>query len=195
MDKNFTTHNYQRTQDRKIDEFIGMCKGVLADNEFNEAEKNTLLKWLKENSINDIQIKKIHESFKNNTTLNDLKKMLEQYIGYDMQSFGIMNASTSLPIENMLLPIKFKNESFCLTGKFASAIGNRKIIEDMIKEKNGIIKSNVVLDLDYLVIGELGNPDWKHSNSGNKIKKALEYREENKTAIKIISEQQLLEYL
>jgi len=195
MDKDFTASNYQRTQDRKIDEFIGICKGVLADNEFNELERNTLMKWLNENRVNDIQIKKIYESFKNNTPLSDLKKMLEQYIGYNMQSFGIMNASTSLPIENMLLSIKFKNESFCLTAKFASAIGNRKAIEDMIKAKNGIIKSSVVLDLDYLVIGELGNADWIHSNSGRKIEKALRYREENKTGIKIISEQQLLEHL
>ena len=195
MDKDFTAPNYQRTQDRKIDEFVGLCKGVLADNEFNEAEKNTLIKWLHENKIDDIQIKKIYESLENNSSLSDLKKMLEKYIGYDMQSFGVMNASTSLPIETMLLPIDFKDKSFCLTGIFVSAIGNRKKLEKMISDKQGIAKERVTLDLNYLVIGEISNPDWKHSNSGGKIKQAIKYREENKTGIKIISEQQLLEYL
>jgi NAD-dependent DNA ligase len=195
MDENFTAPNYQRTQDRKIDEFIGICKGVLADNEFNESENNTLIKWLNEKQINDLQVKEIQKNLTNNNDLKNLQDMLKRYIGYDMQEFGIMNASTSLPIEKMLLPIKFKDKSFCLTGKFASAIGNREKIASLIKDQNGIIKSNVILDLDYLVIGELGNQDWIHSNSGRKIEKALKYREKNKTGIKIISEQLLLEYL
>lgn len=195
MDENFTAPNYTRTQDRKIDEFIGLCKGVLADNEFNEREKDTLIKWLNENQINDNQIKTIENTLKSNQNLDTQKSMLEKFIGYSMQKFGVMNASSSLPIETMILPISFQDKSFCLTGKFASAIGNRNVIENMIASKKGIIKKNVILDLDYLVIGEISTPDWKHSNSGRKIEKAVTYKEDSKTSIKIISEQQLLKYL
>ena len=175
MDIKTTAYNYKRTQDRKIDEFIGLCKGVLADGEFNASEKNTLLKWLEENKVKDIQIEEIKQHLQNNNNLDELKNILSKYIGYELQEFGIMNASTSLPVEKKPLTIQFKNKSFCLTGKFSSAIGNRKKLEDLIEEKNGIIKSNVVLNLDYLIIGEIGNPDWIHSNSGRKIEKAIEY--------------------
>jgi len=193
--QNTTAYNYERTQDRKVDEFIGLCKGVLADDEFNESEKKTLLKWLEENKINDSQVKEIKQALQSNDNLDELKIKLSQYVGYELQEFGIMNASTSLPIEKMLLPIQFEGKSFCLTGKFSSAIGNRQKIYDIIKDKKGIEKSKVTLDLDYLVIGEIGNPDWIHSNSGRKIETAMRYRDERRTGLKIISEQQLLEYL
>ncbi len=195
MKNDTTAYNYGRIQDRKIDEFIGLCKGVLADDEFNESEKKTLLKWLEENKVNDVQVKEIKQALQGNDNLDELKMKLSQYIGYELQEFGVMNASTSLPIEKMLLPIQFEGKTFCLTGKFSSAIGNRKKIYDIIEDKKGIAKSKVTLDLDYLVIGEIGNPDWIHSNSGRKIETAIKYRDERRTGLKIISEQQLLEYL
>jgi len=195
MDKHYVAQNYKRTQDRKVDEFIGLCKGILADNEINEAERDILIKWLNENKVNDAQIKKIYKALIGDVSLPFLKNILGEYIGYNMQQFDIMNASTSLPVEKGLLSIEFEGKSFCLTGKFTSAIGNRKVLENMIEERNGIIKPRVVLDLDYLVIGELSNPDWIHSNYGRKIEQALKYKEKYQIDLKIISEQQLLKYL
>lgn len=53
-------------------------------------------------------------------------------------------------------------------------------------------KKRLTLDVDYLVIGELGSTDWRHSTFGRKIETALKYQKESKSKVKIISEEQLL---
>ena len=100
-----------------------------------------------------------------------------------------------LPIEKDLESIEFDNKSFCLTGKFSSAYGNRKAIENIIKDKGGEVKETVPQSLDYLVIGELGNTDWVHSTFGRKIQTVLENKKKEYCKTKILSEQQLLSFL
>ena len=103
--------------------------------------------------------------------------------------------STLIPIEKDLESIEFINKSYCLTGKFSSAYGNRKAIENIIKDKGGTIKETVSQYLDYLVIGELGNTDWIYSTFGRKIQTTLENKKNKYCQTKIISEQQLLSFL
>jgi len=193
MDKSFEYYNKEMINDRNIDEFIGLCKGVLADNEFNELEKKFLLNWLNSNDLfKHVIVEQIYNELNNNKNLDELKNMLILFTGGNTPSIEINSMSTALPIEKMLRTIKFENTIFCLTGKFSSAYGNRKAIEEIIIDKKGICKNRLTLDVDYLVIGELGNNDWKHSTLGRKIETALTYKKESKSNIKIISESQLL---
>lgn len=197
MDKSYQHYDTKRIEDKNIDECIGICKGVLSDNEFNEYEKKFLLDWIKKHNLaNHIIIKDIYIALNNkNNSLDDLRSTLISFTGGVVPSNEIKSMSTNTPIEKDLLFIEFKDKTFCLTGKFSSAIGNRKAIEDIIEEKGGHSKKTVTHDLDYLVIGELGNDDWKHSVSGNKIEKAMRYRDNSYSKLKIISEEQLLKYL
>jgi len=197
MDKSFHYCDSKRIEDKNIDECIGICKGVLSDNKFNEEEKQFLLGWIKKHNLaNHTIIKDIYLALNNkNNSLDDLKNMLISFTGGVVPSNEIKSMSTNTPIEKDLLSIVFKDKFFCLTGKFSSAIGNRKAIEDIIEEKGGHTKKTVTQDLDYLVIGEFGNDDWKHSTSGNKIEKAMRYRDSSYSNLKIISEEQLLKHL
>jgi NAD-dependent DNA ligase len=196
MDKSFEYYDPQRIEDRKIDEFIGLCRGVLADNDFNKEEKNYLIDWIDKNKLTKHNtVGKLYKNLLSEATLDDLKNNLLTFIGGDSPSQEITSMSTKLPIEKLLAKIEFSNSIFCLTGKFSSAYGNRNAIKDIIVLKNGKCKDSVTMDLDYLVIGEFGNDDWRHSNYGRKIEKAIKYRENNQSKIKIISEKQLLEYL
>ncbi|HAW32731.1 MAG TPA: hypothetical protein DCY03_32270, partial [Planctomycetaceae bacterium] len=43
------TFNAARLNDRKIDELIGLCKGVLADGEVTQFEVEFLQNWLRNN--------------------------------------------------------------------------------------------------------------------------------------------------
>ena len=193
MDKSFEYCNKEMINDRNIDEFIGLCKGVLADNEFNELEKEFLLNWLNSNDLSKhVIVENIFNELSHNENLDELKSILISFTGGSTPSTEINSMSTALPIEKMISTIKFDNTIFCLTGKFSSAYGNRKAIEEIIEAKKGVCKKRLTLDVNYLVIGELGNSDWKHSTLGRKIETALLYKKESKSNIKIISEEQLL---
>lgn len=199
MDKSFNICNYQKIIDKNVDECIGICKGILSDDEFKESEKNFLLDWIIKNELakKDSMIKILFDELNNsNNTLDDLKEILIKFSGGVLTpSDEIKSMSTLLPIEKDLESIEFINKSFCLTGKFSSAYGNRKAIENIIKDKGGNIKETVSQSLDYLVIGELGNTDWVHSTFGRKIQTTLENKKKIYCETKIVSEQQLLSFL
>ena len=197
MDKSYEHYNSKRIEDKNIDELIGICKGVLSDNEFNEDEKRFLVDSIKKNKLADhTLVKDLYSALTDQeNSLDDLKNLLISFTGGVVPSSDIKSMSTNTPIEKNLLSVEFKDKIFCLTGIFSSALGNRKAIEDIIGEKGGKAKRNVTHDLDYLVIGEFGNNDWKHSTSGNKIEKAMEYRSRKHSKLQIISEEQLLKYL
>lgn len=197
MDKSTHYYDSERIENKNVDECIGICKGVLSDNEFNEDEKKFLLEWIKNHNLaNHTIVKDVYLALNNkDKSLDDLKNILIAFTGGVAPSNEIKSMSSILPIEKDLSSIEFKDKIFCLTGKFASAIGNRKAIEDIIVDKDGSCKDTVTHDLDYLVIGEFGNDDWIHSNSGRKIEKAMKYRDSTHSKLKIISEKQLLQYL
>ena len=197
MDKSYEHYNSKRIEDKNIDELIGICKGVLSDNEFNEDEKRFLLDSIKKNKLaNHTLVKDLYSALTNQeNSLDDLKNLLISFTGGEVPSGDIKSMSTTSPIEINLLSVEFKDKIFCLTGTFSSAFSNRKAIEDIIEDKGGKAKKTVTYDLDYLVIGEFGNDDWKHSTSGNKIEKAIDYRDKEHSKLKIISEEQLLKYL
>jgi NAD-dependent DNA ligase len=199
MDKSFNSCNYERIVDKNVDECIGICKGILSDDEFNENEKKFLIDWIRKHEIHkkNSMIKILYDELNNSTyTLDDLKEVLIRFTGGVLTpSDEIKSMSSLLPIEKDLQSIDFENKTFCLTGSFSSAFGNRKAIENIIKDKGGIIKDAVAQSLDYLVIGELGNNDWLHSNYGRKIQTALENKNKRYCETKIISEQQLLPFL
>jgi len=196
MDKSFQYVDSKRIEDKNINELIGICKGVLSDNKINEDEKKFLLDWIKKHNLaNHTLVKDLYLALNDkDKNLDDLKNTLITFTGGVTPSNEIKSMSTSLPIEKDLSTIEFKNKIFCLTGKFGSAIGNRKVIEDIIVDKGGICKDTVTHDLNYLVIGEFASDDWIHSTSGRKIEKAMNYRA-NSSNLKIISEEQLLKYL
>jgi len=199
MDKSYATCNYDRIVDKNINECIGICKGILSDDEFNESEKVFLMDWIKKNELdkNDSIVKILFDELNNsNNTLDDSKNILIQFTGGILTpSNEIKSMTTTLPIEKDLKSVEFQNRSFCLTGKFSSAYGNRQSIAKILQDKGGNIKDNVIISLDYLVIGEFGNNDWIHSSYGRKIEKAIENQKGYSCTTKIISESQLLPFL
>ncbi len=90
--------------------------------------------------------------------------------------------------ESNQLDIDFKfdvsDKKICLTGEFAC--GDREKISNTLIAKGAIIKPNVIKKLDYLIVGSLGNPDWKDGR-GSKYLKATDYNR-NGSNIAIIDE-------
>lgn len=199
MNKSFYNYDSERIIDKNVDECIGICKGILSDNELNNDEKEFLINWIEKHKLNQKNeiIKILFNELKNEkNSLDNIKDVLIKFTGGILTPHNeIKSMTTSLPIEKIIESIEFKDKTFCLTGNFSSAYGNRKAIEDIIKDKGGMIKNTVPQSLNYLVIGEFGNTDWIHSSYGRKIEKAISNQKNSYCNTKIISESQLLPFL
>lgn len=60
---------------------------------------------------------------------------------------------------------------FCLTGDFVYA--PRRVCAEATAARGGVVKGEVSRQIDYLVVGSLGSPEWKHGSYGTKIEKAM----------------------
>jgi len=193
--------NAARVAQRSVDELLGLAKGIIADGEVNEAEATFLVRWLEENyslASDDFVVQTLgkriafmlEDGVIDEEERKELFEILSAATGNESKA---TTASSSLPLDDPKPGVKFFERNFVLTGKFAS--GTRKFCQGLVQDMGGITQSGVSLQTNYVVIGEIGSRDWKHSSYGTKIMKAIEYREKPKTNIAIISEEYWAECL
>lgn len=195
-------YNAARLNDRKIDELIGLCKGVLADGEVSQFEIEFLQTWLRNNlEISghwpaNVLYKRIEEMLEDNVLdveeQKELLLTLADLTGEPSIHESVPSMSTSLPLTTPYPEIDFDGRVFCLTGKFVT--GSRKMCESLVLEKNGSLKKSPTLDTDFLVIGLVGSSDWIHSTHGRKIEKAVDLQERG-NHIAIVSEEHWVQFL
>jgi len=183
-------------QDRLIDELIGICRGVIADDKVDEREAIFLGQWIENHRdianrwpVN-ILYARIVEMLKDGVLSQDeqseLLKTLQELTGKN-STYQESNRSTSLPITRPVPEIVFSDKTFCLTGRFV--FGSKIECEETIAELGGQVDQEPTQDTNYLVIGELCSPDWEHSAFGKSIETAVEMQNRGHD-IKIISEEQ-----
>lgn len=176
-----------------IQRLQGMLHGALADNHLSDEEIYALGEWLNEHSelqgcfpYDDLVV-----------CLNDVYRdgvvdeAERDYLTSFFSSFaGFSSSKTSTQIfESGKLPprrlaavcavdpvVEFSGRVFCLSG--ASPIAPRETMVEIIEDLGGMFSSSVVKDLDYLVVGNSGNPAWAYSCYGRKIERALKYQED-----------------
>jgi NAD-dependent DNA ligase len=174
---------------RDISEFVGLCKGVLADAVINQREAEFVLQWL------DLH-PDVHGLWPTNVVREALDRFLEDgLLSTDEESslleimVGItgapikvnqktgelhQNASTELPLcepESLCFPEK----QFVLTGRFE--IGGRSTLERWVQDLGGKVQKVPTQATHYLVVGAIGSRDWAHSSFGRKIEKAVFLKE------------------
>ncbi|UJE01929.1 BRCT domain-containing protein [Serratia plymuthica] len=180
----------------------GLCKGLISDRDLSDHEIRYLDWWLTQNGALKKNYPGSHLYALVKEILSDgvitpeesasLHKALVDFTGCDLDSGVVDGLATRLPIDSDFLP-EVKGRVFCLTGMFMA--GKRSIVEDRIKLAGGNVIDNITKKLDYLVIGTLSSRDWKFSSHGRKIEKAINYRDEEGAKLKIISEENLFEFL
>ncbi len=196
------TFNDARLNDRKIDELIGLCKGVLADGEVTQFEVEFLQNWLRNNQeISEhwpanVLYKRIEEMLADNVLdVEEQKELLQTLMdltGEPSLRENVNSMSTSLPLTTPDPEIDFEGRIFCLTGKFVT--GTRKQCESLILARNGSLKSSPTRDTSFLVIGLVGSSDWIHSTHGRKIEKAVALQERG-TGLAIVSEEHWVRFI
>ena len=182
-------------QDRLIDELIGICRGVIADDNVDEREAIFLGQWIENHRdianrwpVN-VLYARITEMLKDGVLSKDeqgeLLRTLQELTG-ESSTYQEPNRSTTLPINRPAPDIEFSGKTFCLTGQFV--FGSNIECEETVAELGGMVDQAPTQDTDYLVIGEVCSPEWEHTSFGKSIEVAVEMQSQGHD-IKILSEE------
>ena len=185
MGKSARSRNAGRVQDRLIDELIGISRGVIADGVVDEQEAIFIGQWIEnhrqiaEKWPVNVLYARLTEMLKDGILSEDeqeeLLETLRDLTG-ESSLFQEPNRSTTLPVDKPAPDIEFEGKTFCLTGKFV--FGTTLDCEETIEEMGGEVVPMPSRETDYLVIGELCNPDWVHTTFGRSIEKGVELKEQ-----------------
>jgi len=189
---NFKSENiYYDVISSDIQRLQGILHGILADNEISEEEIIVLKDWLNENNQLSStypydEIKSLVLSVLNDGILDEEeKKILKVYftefidtkVSANIHRVEIDELKKSMTISGICAAspnVVIENNVFCFTGASSRTI--RSEIKEIIESKSGIFQDNITKKLNYLVIGDEGNPCWVFSCYGRKVEKAIEYR-------------------
>lgn len=175
---------YANELKRSFGALIGIAQGMLCDEHLSDQEVRFLSDWLESNSAiatawpGDV----IHERIK--SVLSDgvvtaaertyLVDTLTQLIGGNLDQLANSTHVSGLAFDD-IEHIVFAGSRFCLTGDFVYA--PREVCATAIEKRGGVVGS-VTKKLNYLVVGGLGSPEWKHGSFGTKIERAMQYKRE-----------------
>lgn len=191
--------NWKQNLARDTEHLLGLAHGLIADGRLVDEEVSCLSEWLAKHShsartwpasiVHERLARVLRDGIIDDEERADLFTLLRAMVGPD---FPGAIASTELPLAESTSPIHHSGFSFCVTGKFA--YGPRRIVEKEIETRGGFVHGSVTLGTDYLLIGGVGSRDWKHTSYGNKIEKAVRYREKG-SKIVIVGEDRWVEAL
>ncbi len=185
-----------------IQRLHGILSGILLDDKITHQELDGLIEWLEQNKhlastypydeiyaivsgvIKDRKVTRQEENF--------LKLYFAQFseiiptVTADPQELDELKQQIKKVGICAIEPqIKFRGKMFCFTGE--SIIAYRDEMERQVTRLGGICKNFISKEIDYLVVGNEGNPCWAFSCYGRKIEKAMELRKKG-TKIRIINE-------
>lgn len=168
-----------------INEFLGLISGVVSDNVLNSSELTFLLGWVSahEDVINHPVTNEVSSKiFKFNKLKKTTNKQEHALLTFLKNTTGTNFSETGAasigPIDHLADTIEsmdHTNAKICFTGVFKT--GSRKEIEEMAIAKGATTNRTPTKTVDYVVIGSQISPDWKHSNFGRKIQRAVELRD------------------
>lgn len=181
-----------------IQRLQGMLHGALADNHLSDEEIYALGEWLNEHSelqgcfpYDDLVVC-LNEVYRDGVVDETERAYLKGFFG---TFAGFSSSKTSEQIfESGKLPprrmtgicavnpvLEFPDRTYCLTG--ATPVAPREKVVEIIESLGGLFSKSVIKDLDYLVVGNSGNPAWAYSCYGRKIETALKYQADGKNLL------------
>lgn len=183
----------ERVGDRKVDQLLGLCEGVIADGAVNQQEAEFIYNWLRRNAeIQDkwpasIIFKRLNEFLEDGVLDSDEEGQLVALL-MEVAGVHVMEGKlpSNLPLCKPAPSVKFPGKRFVLTGKFAS--GSRNECKKAVQAVGGSVSDHVSGNVDYVVIGSLVSESWIHESYGRKIEKAVEVRESG-SGLAIVSEE------
>lgn len=173
----------KRLISRDIDQLLGICEFALQDGAIDPDEARAIAAWLENHPacLETWPASLLYERLRSmladgaidDQEQGELLGLILQLVGPRHATGG--NAPSPLPINAPPPLILFPDRCFCFTGVFD--YGPRKHCIEAVSARGALTIPSITKKLDYLVIGNIGSEVWKHSSFGDKIQKAIEYRE------------------
>ena len=190
-----------RIDRRSADALVGLAAGLAADGVVSTSEAIFLRDWLETNLVHldDPVINLLYTrlSFMLQDGILDIEEsaellsLLHGFSGLSKDkpkaSDHAYTAPSDLPLNNPEPDLVWSGRLFVFTG--IMAYGPRKDCQRLVEGRGGMIGGGVSKKIHYLVVGSVGNEQWRHSSYGTKIMKAVELRESG-SPIAIIGEHQ-----
>lgn len=192
--------NQTRMDRRSADALVGLAAGIVADGTVNHSEARFLHSWLEANlaHLDDPVVNLLYRRLNlmladgvfDSDEASELLGMLHSFAGLSiakpLPTEHTFTAPNDLPLCIPAPELICDGRSFVFTG--VMAFGPRKECQQIVLDRGGEIAKGVSKKVHYLVIGSVGNEQWRHSSYGLKIMKAVELREAG-VPISIIGEQ------
>ncbi len=178
-----------RIDRRAADALVGLAAGITADGIVNITEAVFLKQWLEDNlaHLNDPVINLLYSRLAcmlqdNALDMDESQELLNilrsfSGVGIERPKDGGTAAviPTDLPFNSPVPDLIWDGRMFVFTG--VMAFGPRKDCQALVEERGGLIGGSISKKVHYLVVGSVGNEQWRHSTYGTKIMKAVELRE------------------
>ena len=169
----------------------GLCHGILADGVINEAEVFALNNWLEENTHLSTyypydEIRSLILSIVADRKITEDEKLILK--AYFSQFVDLRNSRIKREIKLETSDVNifglcandpniiFKDRTFCVTGILKRE--SRVSLKSKIIKLGGVPVDNLSKSVDYLIVGDNGNPAWAFSCYGRKVEKAINMRKD-----------------
>lgn len=174
----FTTVNINAQQDRDIQILLGICTGLISDNEINENEVLFLKAWLQDHQeiIEFYPARDIFLKIQNSSN-EEIFRFLSEITGYQIlgdeaeEFYRKHSTKGNLPFTKPSPP--YSEDVFSFSGKFNDL--TRKGCQALTSDLGGKFTDGITKKTTILVIGGEANPEWKFASYGRKIEKAIEW--------------------
>ena len=182
-----------RIDRRSSDALVGLAAGIVSDGIVTLKEAIFLEDWIVKNLLHledpvvNILYRRLSSMLSDGILdaeeSRELLAMLQNFSGLSLcQGKAVNRASENsftvpndLPFNMPTPEIVWQERLFVFTG--VMAYGPRKDCQALIEERGGLIGGGINKKTHYLVVGSVGNDQWRHSSYGLKIMRAVELRE------------------
>jgi NAD-dependent DNA ligase len=181
---------------------LNIIGAVMADGVLHDSEIQYLNDWLERSSLavaywpGNLIAKKVSEILEDGVVTeeerNELTVTLNEIFNGNLKKATDKFVDSPLELDQ-IDSLEFEGNVFLCTGDFAH-LGGKAQSELLIQKRGGLVVGNISKKVNFVVVGGLGSPTWKHGNFGTKVEKAIEYRAAGEP-VKIIHEETWARFL
>lgn len=164
---------------------IGIAQGIICDQHLSDTEVLFLNQWLESNENialtwpGDVVHARVTEVLADGVITPEerayLLETLHQLIGGSMEGLADAEHVSELMFDSGA-EVQFEGMRFCLTGNFVFA--PRGACAKAIERRGGAVASSVSRKTNYVIVGGMGSPEWKHGSFGTKVEQAMSLKRE-----------------